>query len=109
VAEPFAGESGPAGIAAPAGSEQAAPGPAAEAAGAAVSRSASASADADAAVVEGVPSPRAAEAAPGSDGQESPLTTTLTSTGWLPESASTRRRSVVFEEDDDLDVPDFLK
>jgi cell division protein FtsZ len=25
------------------------------------------------------------------------------------ESASTRRRSVVFEEDDDLDVPDFLK
>ena len=25
------------------------------------------------------------------------------------EAASTRRRSVVFEEDDDLDVPDFLK
>ena len=25
------------------------------------------------------------------------------------EGASTRRRSVVFEEDDDLDVPDFLK
>jgi len=25
------------------------------------------------------------------------------------ESATTRRRSVVFEEDDELDVPDFLK
>jgi hypothetical protein len=25
------------------------------------------------------------------------------------EAASTRRRSVVFEEDDELDVPDFLK
>jgi cell division protein FtsZ len=25
------------------------------------------------------------------------------------EGASTRRRSVVFEEDDDLDIPDFLK
>jgi cell division protein FtsZ len=27
----------------------------------------------------------------------------------VPESGSTRRRSVVFEEDDELDVPDFLK
>ena len=27
----------------------------------------------------------------------------------LGESASTRRRSVVFEEEDELDVPDFLK
>ena len=25
------------------------------------------------------------------------------------DAATTRRRSVVFEEDDDLDVPDFLK
>jgi hypothetical protein len=25
------------------------------------------------------------------------------------ESATTRRRAVVFEEDDELDVPDFLK
>jgi cell division protein FtsZ len=28
---------------------------------------------------------------------------------WLPDGSSTRRPSVVFEEDDDLDVPDFLK
>jgi hypothetical protein len=27
----------------------------------------------------------------------------------VPDSATTRRRSVVFEEDDELDVPDFLK
>ena len=27
----------------------------------------------------------------------------------LGESGSTRRRSVVFEEEDELDVPDFLK
>jgi len=109
VTEPSASQSGPADIAAPAVSEQATPGPAAEAA-AAASRQASASADAGAAVVEGVPPPRAAQAAPGPDGQESsPLTTARASTGWLPESASTRRRSVVFEEDDDLDVPDFLK
>jgi len=27
----------------------------------------------------------------------------------IPDSASSRRRSVVFEEDDELDVPDFLK
>jgi cell division protein FtsZ len=109
-AEPSASRSGPAGIAAPADGEQAVPGPAAEAAGAAAAGQASASADAGAAVVEGVPPPRVAEAAaPGPDGQESPLTTARASTGWLPETASTRRRSVVFEEDDDLDVPDFLK
>jgi len=110
VAEPPARESGPAGIAAPADGEQAALGPAAEAAAAA--GQASVSADVGAAVVEGVPPPRAADAASaarGPDGQESPLTTARASTGWLPESASTRRRSVVFEEDDDLDVPDFLK
>ncbi|HEV2240847.1 MAG TPA: cell division protein FtsZ, partial [Streptosporangiaceae bacterium] len=81
----------------------------AAAAAAAASRQAAASADGGAAVVEGVPPPRPAEAVPGPDGQESPLPTTRASTGWLPESASTRRRSVVFEEDDDLDVPDFLK
>jgi cell division protein FtsZ len=100
VTKPRASASGPADIAAPADFEQAAAG------------QASASADAGAAVVEGVPSPRTAEAAsatPGPDGQEPPVTTARASTGWMPESASTRRRSVVFEEDDDLDVPDFLK
>jgi hypothetical protein len=29
--------------------------------------------------------------------------------GGRSEPAGTRRRSVVFEEDDELDVPDFLK
>jgi cell division protein FtsZ len=112
VAKPRASASGPADVAAPADGEQAAPGPAAEAAGAAAAGQPSASADMGAAVVEGVPSPRAAEATsatPGPDGQEPPLTTARANTGWMPESASTRRRSVVFEEDDDLDVPDFLK
>jgi len=106
VAEPFASESRPAGIAAAADGDQAAPGPAAAAGQASVS------AVVGGAVVEGVPPPRAADAAsapPGPDGQDSPLTTARASTGWLPDSASTRRRSVVFEEDDDLDVPDFLK
>ena len=28
---------------------------------------------------------------------------------WVPDVSTTRRPSVVFEEDDDLDVPDFLK
>jgi len=27
----------------------------------------------------------------------------------VPDAPSTRRSSVVFEEDDDLDIPDFLK
>jgi cell division protein FtsZ len=30
-------------------------------------------------------------------------------TGRVFDAATTRRRSVVFEEDDDLDIPDFLK
>jgi len=66
---------------------------------------------AGAAVVDGVPPPRAAEApAPaGSDAHDSSLSSPRPGGGWLPDSASTRRRSVVFEEDDDLDVPDFLK
>jgi cell division protein FtsZ len=70
-----------------------------------------ASADAGAAVVDGVPAPRAAEAsvAAGSDNHGSALGAARAVAGWLPDSSSTRRRSVVFEEDDDLDVPDFLK
>ncbi len=66
-----------------------------------------------AAAVDGVPSPRAAEAtaagdAPGSS--HSPARAAGGSgAGWVPDTTSTRRPSVVFEEDDDLDVPDFLK
>ena len=56
----------------------------------------------------GVPAPRAADSAaepssgPGRTGPG-------TGAPWVPDAPSTRRSSVVFEEDDDLDVPDFLK
>jgi cell division protein FtsZ len=70
---------------------------------------AAAAADPGTSVVDGIPPPRVAEAAAasGPDGQEVSLTTGRG--GWAADSAGTRRRSVVFEEDDDLDVPDFLK
>ena len=62
-------------------------------------------------VVDGVPAPRIAESKAG--GQEpSPGPGRAgpgTGAPWTPETSSTRRSSVVFEEDDDLDVPDFLK
>jgi len=61
----------------------------------------------DGAKADAIPSPRPAEQAkPASDKSGPPWDT---SSGRLPEPASTRRRSVVFEEDDELDVPDFLK
>jgi len=72
-------------------------------------------------VVDGVPAPRAAESdaanplagAPVGSGNGTTASAHGTGPGvgaaWLPDSSSTRRRSVVFEEDDDLDVPDFLK
>jgi cell division protein FtsZ len=59
---------------------------------------------------DGVPAPRAAEEqAAGADGPV-PASRPGPGTGapWVPDS-STRRRAVVFEEDDELDVPDFLK
>jgi len=67
-----------------------------------------------AAAVDGVPSPRAAEiAADGPGAPESPRPAGRPGSGggaaWIPDTSSTRRPSVVFEEDDDLDVPDFLK
>jgi cell division protein FtsZ len=67
------------------------------------------------AVVDGVPAPRAAEngAGAGTGAQESSPGPGRAGPGtgapWTPEASSTRRSSVVFEEDDDLDVPDFLK
>jgi cell division protein FtsZ len=72
-------------------------------------------------IVDGVPAQRAAEsdaasplagAAAGSGNGTTAAghgTGTGVGAAWLPDSSSTRRRSVVFEEDDDLDVPDFLK
>jgi cell division protein FtsZ len=59
-------------------------------------------------LIDGVPSPRPAEVPPEA---RSALATgdKRASTVRVPDGASTRRRSVVFEEDDELDVPDFLK
>jgi cell division protein FtsZ len=75
-----------------------------------------AEADDRGAVADSVPAPRAAEAAAreaGNAGPESPAGPGRSGPGtgapWTPETSSTRRSSVVFEEDDDLDVPDFLK
>jgi cell division protein FtsZ len=69
-----------------------------------------ASADQAAPGADGVPTQRAAE------GQQPPGPDTSavrsgpgTGAPWLPDTSSTRRRAVVFEEDDELDVPDFLK
>jgi cell division protein FtsZ len=56
-----------------------------------------------------------AQASAGTDvaGTSSPLASARAVSGggasWVPDVSSTRRPSVVFEEDDDLDVPDFLK
>jgi cell division protein FtsZ len=77
----------------------------------AASEASTAPADAGAAAAVAVPAPRAAEAsAAGSDSSAS-ATPARAGSGapWVPDSSSTRRSSVVFEEDDDLDVPDFLK
>jgi cell division protein FtsZ len=70
-----------------------------------------AAADAGSAVVEAVPSPRAAEASAVGNDSSASATSARAGSGapWVPDNSSTRRSSVVFEEDDDLDVPDFLK
>jgi cell division protein FtsZ len=73
-----------------------------------------------AAAADAVPPPRTGEAERagedsqpgGTDAAESSLTAKAgpgTGAAWLPDTSSTRRRSVVFEEDDEIDVPDFLK
>ena len=56
----------------------------------------------------GVPAPRLAgtESASGEPGVES---RPRPDARGVFDAATTRRRSVVFEEDDELDVPDFLK
>jgi cell division protein FtsZ len=65
----------------------------------------------DGAKIEGVPAPRAASP---EDGTGPAATDALPggsrpSANGRPDNGSTRRKSVVFEEDDELDVPDFLK
>jgi cell division protein FtsZ len=69
------------------------------------------------AAADGVPAPRAAEpaaaAAAAAEAADSTAGAARAAPGagapWVPDGLSTRRSSVVFEEDDDLDVPDFLK
>jgi len=62
--------------------------------------------------VEGIPAPRTGssdgtDGAAGSDGFQNGARTS--GAGRPSDSMGTRRKSVVFEEDDELDVPDFLK
>jgi cell division protein FtsZ len=69
---------------------------------------------APAAVADSVPPPRPAEtrsAAADETGSGSSRSAARPGSGssWVPDVSTTRRPSVVFEEDDDLDVPDFLK
>jgi cell division protein FtsZ len=64
------------------------------------------------AAADSVPPPRPAEAkAADETGSGSSRAAARPGTGssWVPDVSTTRRPSVVFEEDDDLDVPDFLK
>ena len=55
--------------------------------------------------IDPVPAPRPADADPIAP---APRTDTAAAARVF-DAATTRRRSVVFEEDDELDVPDFLK
>ncbi|HTA09244.1 MAG TPA: cell division protein FtsZ [Streptosporangiaceae bacterium] len=62
--------------------------------------------------IDGIPSPRpgSPETASGQLAKDGPQNGARPGTAGRPvDSASTRRKSVVFEEDDELDVPDFLK
>ncbi len=57
-----------------------------------------------------VPAPRPADTSPADSGPVSPVSRPDTAAAArVFDAATTRRRSVVFEEDDELDVPDFLK
>ncbi len=73
------------------------------------------SASSDGARIDGVPSPRSATSdaldAAARDGQPAGPRpgSARPDSGSRPETGGTRRKSVVFEEDDELDVPDFLK
>jgi cell division protein FtsZ len=65
----------------------------------------------DGARADAIPAPRPPEQDPSSPAPDKPAVsiTRAAEPSRLGESASTRRRSVVFEEEDELDVPDFLK
>ncbi|HEX2318883.1 MAG TPA: cell division protein FtsZ [Streptosporangiaceae bacterium] len=66
---------------------------------------------APAAAADPVPAPRPAErpAAGGPDGGAEPARQSAAAAEARAERVGTKRKSVVFEEDDELDVPDFLK
>jgi cell division protein FtsZ len=66
---------------------------------------------APAAAADPVPAPRAAErtAAGGPGGGAEPARQSAPAADARAERVGTKRKSVVFEEDDELDVPDFLK
>jgi cell division protein FtsZ len=61
--------------------------------------------------IGGIPSPRpgSPEASSGPGAKDGPQSGTRSGFNGRPADSSTRRKSVVFEEDDELDVPDFLK
>jgi cell division protein FtsZ len=63
----------------------------------------------DGARIEGVPPPRAGSTEDGPALKDGQPGGSRASGNGRQDSASTRRKSVVFEEDDELDVPDFLK
>jgi len=97
----------------PAGPKSAGPagstGPGASADAASASNSSAADAADGQATADGVPAPRTAEGKQGASADPpAPKTGPGTGAPWVPET-TTRRRAVVFEEDDELDVPDFLK
>jgi cell division protein FtsZ len=69
------------------------------------------SASREPAKIDSVPPPRSAEQAPAAAADKAAASAWSVESppARLTDAASTRRRSVVFEEDDELDVPDFLK
>ena len=67
-------------------------------------------ADAGGMKIDGVPSPRSARPPePAAEQRPAMPASSETPPFRLPDSSSPRRKPVVFEEDDELDVPDFLK
>jgi cell division protein FtsZ len=61
--------------------------------------------------IDSIPPPRPGDSHPAGAGEVGmvPARPADSAVVRVPDSATTRRRSVVFEEDDELDVPDFLK
>ena len=56
-----------------------------------------------------MPAPRPADTSPAARPGHAGVRPDTAAAARVFDAATTRRRSVVFEEDDELDVPDFLK